>query len=119
MKERITAFVKSGRDDAGFVAVNESPIAAADSNSESDAANQGSQAVDDTVRRAIPYLERYGEAWIERHQCVSCHQIPFMLWGALCSGRAGLCHRSSPFEENGEHGRSTFAVLSNQITKTI
>ena len=65
------------------------PIAAADSHSESVAANQDSQSVGDTVERAIPYLERHGEAWIEKRQCVSCHQIPFMLWSLSAADEHG------------------------------
>ena len=39
-----------------------------------------SSEVRETVTRAIPYLKRAGEAWIKKRQCVSCHQVPFMLW---------------------------------------
>ena len=30
--------------------------------------------------RSVPFLETGGIAWIEEQKCVSCHQVPFMLW---------------------------------------
>ena len=32
------------------------------------------------VRRGIAHVERQGVAWIKRRDCVSCHQVPSMLW---------------------------------------
>ena len=43
-------------------------------------AREASQSVRKMVGRALPYLQRAGETWIEKRQCVSCHQVPFMLW---------------------------------------
>jgi hypothetical protein len=37
-------------------------------------------ALPDAVRRGVSYVEQEGIAWIERRDCVSCHQIPAMLW---------------------------------------
>ena len=45
--------------------------------------------VDRAIRRAIPFLEREGNAWIEKRKCVSCHQVPFMLWGLNAAKDAG------------------------------
>ena len=53
-------------------------------------------AVKETVKRAIPYLERAGATWIEKRQCVSCHQVPFMLWSlAEAEMRGYRINRSS------------------------
>jgi len=73
---------------ASLLSTNQ-PIHAADSVPESAAANQGRHSVRDSVRKAIPYLERYGEAWIEKRQCVSCHQVPFMLWSLSEADKRG------------------------------
>jgi len=53
------------------------------------AASEGAHAVKKTVERALPYLERAGEAWIEKRQCVSCHQVPFMLWSLSAADAQG------------------------------
>jgi squalene-hopene/tetraprenyl-beta-curcumene cyclase len=47
------------------------------------AATRALLAADDDLaiaRRALPFLEREGTAWMEERKCVSCHQIPSMLW---------------------------------------
>ena len=39
-----------------------------------------------TIEKSFPYLEKDGVKWMKKHECVSCHQVPFMLWslqGAL------------------------------------
>jgi len=59
------------------------------SESASKAASEGAHAVKETVERALPYLERAGEAWIEKRQCVSCHQVPFMLWSLSAAETRG------------------------------
>ncbi len=32
------------------------------------------------VERSIPFLEKEGVKWMTKRKCVSCHQIPAMLW---------------------------------------
>lgn len=38
------------------------------------------KAVHDAVSRSVPFLQSEGQAWIENRKCVSCHQVPFMVW---------------------------------------
>jgi squalene-hopene/tetraprenyl-beta-curcumene cyclase len=64
-------------------------IAVADSDPKSEAASDENPSVRETVKRAIPYLERAGEVWIKKRQCVSCHQIPFMLWSLSAADAKG------------------------------
>ena len=45
--------------------------------------------VRDAIQRSVPYLEREGAAWIEKRDCVSCHQVPFMLWGLNAAHASG------------------------------
>lgn len=45
---------------------------------------------DESIRRAIPYLEEQGVDWMERRGCVSCHQIPFMLWSLSSAESQGF-----------------------------
>ena len=35
------------------------------------------------VERSLPYLEKEGVAWIQKRDCLSCHQVTFMLWAHL------------------------------------
>lgn len=48
----------------------------------------------DDVRRAVaasfPYLEREGTKWMREKACITCHQIPAMLWTFNAAERAGL-----------------------------
>lgn len=64
-------------------------IAAVDSTAEPKAAPGGTRSARESVRLAIPYLERAGQAWIKKRQCVSCHQVPFMLWSLSAADRQG------------------------------
>lgn len=41
------------------------------------------------VARSVPFLESRGQAWIDERQCVSCHQVPFMVWGLQEARRSG------------------------------
>src|SRR6185369_6735547 len=47
-------------------------------------------AVRQAVTRALPYIEREGVAWIESKKCVSCHQVPFMVWSLNAAHRRGF-----------------------------
>jgi hypothetical protein len=42
------------------------------------------------VGRSLPFLRREGLAWIEERKCVSCHQVPFMLWGLEVAHSRGI-----------------------------
>ena len=44
----------------------------------------------ETVKKSLPYLEREGVAWMDKRGCVSCHQIPFMLWSLSAADEAGF-----------------------------
>ena len=52
-------------------------------------ASERAHTVKATVERALPYLARAGEAWIEKRKCVSCHQVPFMLWSLSAADAQG------------------------------
>jgi squalene-hopene/tetraprenyl-beta-curcumene cyclase len=40
------------------------------------------------VQRALPYLARQTNSWIEQKKCTSCHQVPHALW-AMNEARTG------------------------------
>ncbi|MFN3191471.1 MAG: prenyltransferase/squalene oxidase repeat-containing protein [Aureliella sp.] len=40
--------------------------------------------------RALDYLRKEGQRWIDRRECVSCHQIPAMVWSLNAAHGSGL-----------------------------
>ena len=42
------------------------------------------------VEKAVRYLKTDGEKWIKRHACVSCHQIPAMVWSLGMASERGI-----------------------------
>src|SRR5437016_3718453 len=44
------------------------------------AAAQDEAPIRKSVERSLPYLEKEGLAWIQKRDCLSCHQVTFMLW---------------------------------------
>jgi squalene-hopene/tetraprenyl-beta-curcumene cyclase len=42
------------------------------------------------LERALPFIEREGNAWMERRKCVSCHNVGFALWSHREAQRAGV-----------------------------
>ena len=51
--------------------------------------NANETRVDAAVNRAISYLESEGVGWIKERGCVSCHQIPLMLWSLSAARNHG------------------------------
>ncbi|HVR84698.1 MAG TPA: hypothetical protein VMU54_10330, partial [Planctomycetota bacterium] len=49
-----------------------------------------SERVRQAVDRSLPYLEKEGIAWIQKRNCLSCHQVPFMLWSHAEARAKGL-----------------------------
>lgn len=48
------------------------------------------QAIRDSVSRALPYIVREGNAWIETKNCTSCHRTSFMTWSLTAAADAGF-----------------------------
>lgn len=42
------------------------------------------------VARSLPYLEQEGAAWMKQRACISCHQVPAMLWSLHEARRGGV-----------------------------
>ena len=42
------------------------------------------------VTRALPFLWQEGERWIEERGCVSCHQVPLMVWSLSAALERGF-----------------------------
>lgn len=60
------------------------PVVAADEHAVSDAD------VRKAVERSLPFLEREGVAWMEEHNCLSCHHVPFLLWSHNAAKSGGI-----------------------------
>ncbi len=46
--------------------------------------------VRETITRSLPYLWEDGQAWIEKRGCVSCHQVPYMVWSLNAAAKHGF-----------------------------
>ncbi|TWT47012.1 A-macroglobulin complement component [Thalassoglobus neptunius] len=46
--------------------------------------------IQQVIAKSIPFLIEEGEGWIEKRGCVSCHQVPFMLWSLDAAGKRGF-----------------------------
>ena len=44
----------------------------------------------DATAKALGYLQSEGQKWIDHRGCVSCHQVPAMLWSLHAAAGAGL-----------------------------
>lgn len=53
-------------------------------------ASTHSDADEDVIRRGLSYVQSTGQRWIERRGCVSCHQIPSMIWASTAASSSGL-----------------------------
>jgi hypothetical protein len=42
------------------------------------------------IGRSLPFIEKQGLAWIKERGCVSCHQVPSMVWSLNEAGRHGF-----------------------------
>ena len=42
------------------------------------------------VQKALPYLWEEGERWIDERGCVSCHQVPLMVWSLNTAKDSGF-----------------------------
>ncbi len=56
----------------------------------SESLGEGPPSANESTRRAIGYLKVAGESWIDHRGCVSCHQIPSLLWSYQASRRLGI-----------------------------
>ena len=49
-----------------------------------------SRDVTTAVQKALPYLWEEGERWIDERDCVSCHQVPLMVWSLNTAKDSGF-----------------------------
>ena len=49
--------------------------------------------------RALGYIRKEGQRWIDRRECVSCHQIPSMLWSLSSAQANGLPVKKTELSE--------------------
>jgi squalene-hopene/tetraprenyl-beta-curcumene cyclase len=54
----------------------------------------GPAPTDDQVRmsieRSLPFLQTEGQRWIDEKKCVTCHQVPFMVWALNSAAERGF-----------------------------
>jgi squalene-hopene/tetraprenyl-beta-curcumene cyclase len=53
-----------------------------------------SHPTDDQVRavieRSLPFIQGEGQRWIDEKKCVTCHQVPFMVWSLNAAADRGI-----------------------------
>ncbi len=42
------------------------------------------------VERSLPFVEGEGQRWIDEKKCVTCHQVPFMVWSLNAAADRGF-----------------------------
>src|SRR6476620_8485603 len=45
-----------------------------------------------TIERSLPFIEEEGQRWIDEKKCVTCHQVPFMVWSLNAAAERGIVH---------------------------
>ncbi|MEL6110895.1 MAG: hypothetical protein AAFU85_33225, partial [Planctomycetota bacterium] len=45
----------------------------------------------EAANNAVSYLKADGQKWMDKRGCVSCHQIPMMLWSLNMIGESAEC----------------------------
>lgn len=46
--------------------------------------------VDTAIENSLVFIQAEGREWIEQRECVSCHQVPFMLWSLNSAAEQGF-----------------------------
>jgi hypothetical protein len=68
-----------------------------------------------TVQRSLPFIQAEGQRWIDDKKCVSCHQVPFMVWSLNAAADRGFEVDRQKLQECG-----VFAtVWKNIVPKTL
>src|SRR6476469_6082738 len=44
------------------------------------------------IERSLPFIEAEGQRWIDEKTCVTCHQVPFMVWSLNAAADRGIVH---------------------------
>jgi hypothetical protein len=42
------------------------------------------------IERSLPFVQAEGERWIAEKKCVTCHQVPFMVWALNAAADRGI-----------------------------
>jgi len=43
-----------------------------------------------TIERSLPFVQTEGQRWIDEKKCVTCHQVPFMVWALNAAADRGV-----------------------------
>jgi len=55
-----------------------------------------------TIERSIPFVLAEGQRWIDEKKCVTCHQVPFMVWSLNAAADKGLAMDRQKMADCGE-----------------
>src|SRR5262245_66650548 len=43
-----------------------------------------------TIERSLPFIQTEGQRWMDDKKCVTCHQVPFMVWSLNAAADCGF-----------------------------
>src|SRR5262245_64337960 len=43
-----------------------------------------------TIERSLPFIQTEGQRWMDDKKCVTCHQVPFMVWSLNAAADRGF-----------------------------
>jgi squalene-hopene/tetraprenyl-beta-curcumene cyclase len=68
-----------------------------------------------TVQRSLPFIQTEGQRWIDDKKCVSCHQVPFMVWALNAAADRGFDVEQQKRQDCGEFATD----WKNIVPKTL
>jgi len=48
------------------------------------------EAVRQSIQKSVPFIEDGGQKWIKKMKCVTCHQVPYMVWALNSATQSGF-----------------------------
>jgi hypothetical protein len=75
------------------------------------------QTIRDSVSRALPFIIREGNSWIEERNCTSCHRISFTTWSLTAASETGFDVDSKVLEELRNWSREDLNKLNEDDQK--
>jgi hypothetical protein len=77
----------------------------------------GDRSIWSVVERALPFIQREGEQWIEAKQCDSCHQVPFMVWSLNAAADRGLAVDAAKLQSVSDWARDWRSIRGREQAK--
>ncbi len=76
------------------------------------------EALRQAVQRSIPYIEKEGNAWIAEKKCITCHQVPFMVWSLNSANLHGFEVDKTGLEHANKWSTTWINLAKGQLRKS-